>query len=216
MLATDRGYYIPRVGLAKADPAIAYEDSPQLIGFGATISAPHMHSMVLEIAKDRLVSDSSSCSEVSLPETRVLDVGSGSGYLVAAFSRLGGPRCRVFGIEHIPELVEFSTSNLRADDEKLLQTVDIRLGDGRLGLPQGAPFDVIHVGAAAESVPEALIDQLKPGGKLIIPVGKARGEQTLDLYVKDEAEPNKVTKKVITTVQYVPLTSQDKQLSRTR
>jgi protein-L-isoaspartate(D-aspartate) O-methyltransferase len=87
----------------------------------------------------------------------VLDVGSGSGYLVAAMAHIVKPNGFVFGVEHIPELVELSIANVKADDRTLLgKYCDLRASDGRMGLPTEAPFDAIHVGAAAATVPEAL------------------------------------------------------------
>jgi protein-L-isoaspartate(D-aspartate) O-methyltransferase len=108
------------------------------------------------------------------PGARVLDVGSGSGYLVAVFAHLVGPSGKVVGIEHVPELVEWSEKNLRTDglgkslDDKSIEMI---AGDGRKGYEQGGPYDVIHVGAAAPMVPQELIDQLASPGRMFIPVG---------------------------------------------
>lgn len=108
------------------------------------------------------------------PGARVLDVGSGSGYLVAVFAHLVGPSGKVVGIEHVPELVEWSEKNLRKDgfgkslDDKSIEMI---AGDGRKGYEQGGPYDAIHVGAAAPTVPQELIDQLASPGRMFIPVG---------------------------------------------
>ena len=131
MKRVDRAHYVTRADLpgsrvspSTSQASAAYVDSPQYIGFGATISAPHMHAM---------------CTELMLPamerapageERRVLDVGSGSGYLAAVLSRVLGDTGRVYGVEHMPELVELSLNNLRADDPALLQRVTIQQGDG--------------------------------------------------------------------------------------
>lgn len=143
----------------------AYLDQPLPIGHGATISAPHMHAHVLELLKDKLK-----------PGAKVLDVGSGSGILLAYASGMVTPGGCVCGIEHIPELVQFAKSNLARKPEyrQLVEsgTITNVEGDGYAGLPQQGPFDAIHVGAAAPQVPPALLEQLAPGGRLVIPVGK--------------------------------------------
>uniref|UniRef100_UPI0009B46650 protein-L-isoaspartate(D-aspartate) O-methyltransferase-like n=1 Tax=Monopterus albus TaxID=43700 RepID=UPI0009B46650 len=105
------------------------------------------HAHALELLSDKLTEGASA-----------LDVGSGSGYLTACFARMTGPSGRVVGIEHINELVQMSIKNVQADDPELLSSGRIRfvVGDGRLGFPDGAPYDAIHVGAAAATVPRAV------------------------------------------------------------
>lgn len=100
-----------------------------------------------------------------------LDVGSGSGYLLAIMHQLVSPGGRVVGIDHIPELTELSVKNLRADgrgDALDDGTVKVVTGDGRQGFAEGESYDAIHVGAAAPSVPQALIDQLASPGRMFI------------------------------------------------
>lgn len=164
----DRGNYIPK------NP---YMDAPQGIGWGQTISAPHMHGHVLEEMYPYLVGKH---------DLKMLDVGSGSGYLTATMGRwiqpllpsetpLLGPdvRGKVFGIDVYPDLVNLAKDNIRKQDGDLIQNgvVHIQVGDGWKGLPLEAPFDAIHVGAAADGMPYDLVSQLKVGGVMIIPIG---------------------------------------------
>ncbi|EDV29335.1 uncharacterized protein TRIADDRAFT_49594 [Trichoplax adhaerens] len=179
-----------------------YQDCPQSIGYQATISAPHMHAHALQVLASNL---KEGCT--------ILDVGSGSGYLTACMAMMVGSSGKVYGIEHIPELISLSRNNINKFNPSLLESDRIQLivGDGRLGYELGAPFDAIHVGAAAPVTPNALIEQLKPGGNLIIPVGPAGGNQHLEQYTKHA--DGSVTKKSLMSVIYVPLTSKDSQLN---
>ncbi|XP_068109488.1 protein-L-isoaspartate(D-aspartate) O-methyltransferase-like isoform X2 [Hyperolius riggenbachi] len=191
MLQTDRVHYIQN---------FPYMDSPQSIGYRATISAPHMHAHALELLEDKLVEGATA-----------LDVGSGSGYLTACFARMVGPTGKVIGIDHIDQLVQDSMRNVQKDDPTLLSSGRIRfvVGDGRNGYPEGGPYDAIHVGAAAATVPQALLNELKPGGRLILPVGPEGGSQSLEQYDKDS--DGNITKNRLMGVMYVPLTDRKKQ-----
>merc|ERR1712070_1070726 len=107
---------------------------------------------------------------------RALDVGSGSGYLTSVFSHMVGQTGKAIGIEHIPDLVEESLKNTKKDPKTapLLKSgvMELHLVDGREGYQSEAPYNCIHVGAAAPSIPSALTEQLAPGGRLVVPVGK--------------------------------------------
>lgn len=192
MCAVDRGNY--------THPNYAYIDSPQGIGYGATISAPHMHAYALEVLEDKLKSGA-----------RALDVGSGSGYLSACMAMMLQPNGLVVGIEHIPELKAFAEENIRKDQPDLLGSgrLELVVGDGRLGYPEKAPYDAIHVGAAAKEMPQALIDQLAPGGRLVLPMGPENSDQTLIQI--DKTMDGKIKKRSLTSVVFVPLTSKNKQ-----
>lgn len=160
MQMVDRGAYCP------SNP---YQDCPQRIGYNITISAPHMHGYALQELAPNLI-----------PGAKALDVGCGSGYLTACFAELvRGNGGHAYGIDHIEGLVELSETNMRRGNPAYLENGDasVYVADGFKGLPVHAPFDVIHVGAAAPVLPGDLVAQLAPGGKLFIPVGPDGGSQ---------------------------------------
>ncbi|PAV88678.1 hypothetical protein WR25_17254 [Diploscapter pachys] len=138
MLAVDRGDFTP---------SHPYEDSPQGIGYGATISAPHMHAAALEYLKNHLVEGA-----------YALDVGSGSGYLAVCMAKMVGRTGKVVGVDHIPQLVELSIDNTRKHHADMLDSGRLVLveGDGRLGYKADRQYNAIHVGAAAEKIPDAV------------------------------------------------------------
>lgn len=193
MKIVDRKFYCPYH---------PYMDSPQSIGYGATISAPHMHAAALQLLLEQLY-EGATC----------LDVGSGSGYLTACMAEMVGETGCAVGIEHIPQLTELSEKNIQKANPSFLESERVQLvtGDGREGYVEKAPYDAIHVGAAAPVVPEALHKQLKPGGRLIVPVGPRNGDQYLEQHDKLQDGSIKVQK--LMGVRYVPLTSKEKQLS---
>jgi protein-L-isoaspartate(D-aspartate) O-methyltransferase len=200
MKAVDRAHYV-----AVGAP---YQDSPQPIGFGATISAPHMHAEMLERLEPFLK-----------PGNKALDVGSGSGYLSACMAHMvteGGAKGKVVGIEHISELTDLATKSLQEDCPDFLTsgTVELKVGDGRKGWAAEAPYDAIHVGAASPEIPKELLEQLKPGGRMIIPVGPENGDQYLVQVDKDAN--NKVSMTKVTGVRFVPLTSEEHQRGSSR
>ena len=169
----------------------AYEDRPLPIGYDVTISAPHMHAMMLDLMAPHLG-----------PGTSALDVGSGSGYIVACMAKMGA---MAFGIEHIKELIPRSIESIKEalSDEPF----EIKEGDGRLGWAEHGPYDVIHVGAAAQpEVVDVLMKQLKPSGVLIIPVdlGEYRGQSLFEYSFDNEG---KKVEKHICDVAFVPLTN---------
>jgi len=191
MRQTDRGLY-------SKDKQEAYVDVPHSIGWNVTISAPHMHAQCLELLKNHLK-----------PGMKALDVGSGSGYLSACMARMIGIDGKVIGIDVISPLVEWSIQNMNKDDSTLLSSkrVTLKVGDGWKGEIESAPFDCIHVGAAAESVPKALIEQLKKGGRMVIPVG------TVEQYLVqiDKKDDGSIVQQSIMGVRYVPLVKKDKE-----
>ena len=138
--------------------ARAYDDRALPIGHGQTISQPFMVAAI--------------CAALELyGDERVLDVGTGSGYQAAVLAELAA---EVVTIERVPALAERAAKSLAAAG---YGGVEVRVGDGTLGVPERAPFDGIAVAAAAPSVPEALYDQLAPNGRMVVPVGSRRDQQ---------------------------------------
>lgn len=134
----------------------AYSDYPLPIGEGQTISAPHMVAMM--------------CDYLELKKgDKVLEIGAGSGYHAAVIAEMIGDDGHVYSVERIKWLVEFSKENLKRAGYK---NVTVILSDGTLGLSEHAPYDKIGVTCAAPDVPPPLLEQLKTGGKMVIPIGK--------------------------------------------
>ena len=133
----------------------AYADAALPIGHGQTISQPYMVARIVEALSLQ-------------PGERVLDVGTGSGYQAAVLAELA---VEVVTIERIPELAEAAKRALAAGG---YENVEVRVGDGTLGVPDRAPFKAIAVAAAAPDVPDTLYEQLEPGGRMAIPVGRRR------------------------------------------
>jgi protein-L-isoaspartate(D-aspartate) O-methyltransferase len=177
-------------------PASPYEDSPQPIGHRATISAPHMHANACESLLTYLT-----------PGAKVLDIGSGSGYLTAVLANLVGPHGSVVGIDHIQPLVDMCNRNMAKSEEgrRMLNSGQVKFvtGDGRKGWKEDAPYDAIHVGAAAAEHHIELTDQLKAPGRLFVPVAEGWSQH---IYVIDKKEDGSLERKKLYGVQYVPLT----------
>ena len=147
----------------------AYEDAALPIGGGQTMSQPYMVAKMAEL--------------LSLDgDERVLDVGTGSGYHAAVLAELAR---EVVTIERVPELAESARASL---DAAGYDGVEVRVGDGTLGVPERAPFDAITVAAAAPLLPESLYEQLRIGGRLVVPVG-GRLNQRLELIVRSPEGP---------------------------
>ena len=147
----------------------AYSDAALPIGHGQTISQPYMVALIAEVLRVR-------------PDELVLDVGTGSGYQAAVLAELGAD---VVTVERIPELAEQARANLEAAG---YAQVEVRVGDGTLGVPERAPFDAVAVAAAAPAMPETLYEQLRPRGRLVVPVGGPRA-QRLEVVVRSPEGP---------------------------
>jgi protein-L-isoaspartate(D-aspartate) O-methyltransferase len=162
--------------------AYAYDDGALPIGHSQTISQPFVVATI--------------CSLLALTgDERVLDVGTGSGYQAAVLAELAR---EVVTIERIPELAEEARETLL---EAAYGNVEVRVGDGSLGVPDRAPFDGVAVAAAAPTVPPALYDQLVDGGRLVVPRGSRWGQEL----VLVERTPDRPVERTTIPVRFVPL-----------
>lgn len=196
-----------KVDRAHYSPFRPYEDSPQSIGHGATISAPHMHASAVEQLLDRVLPTAAD------PAPRVLDVGSGSGYLTHVLAELAGPRGVVVGVEHIAELRDLGEANMAksAEGKALLESGRVRfvVGDGRKGWKgdgEDEGWDAIHVGASARELHPELLAQLKAPGRMFIPLDDVPGSQMQHVWVVDRDAAGEVSSRKLFGVRYVPLT----------
>lgn len=185
MARVPRHAFVPRM-----ETAYAYDNQPLPIGYGQTISQPYIVAVM---------SDQAAIG----PGARVLEVGTGSGYQAAVLAEMGA---EVWTIEALPELAEEAARRLKAAG---YDKVHCRQGDGAKGWPEHAPFDAILVTAAATAIPPALIDQLKHGGRMIIPLGAPdslfRFGASQRLLRIDKAADGTISEKVILPVAFVPL-----------
>ncbi|HEX9185413.1 MAG TPA: protein-L-isoaspartate(D-aspartate) O-methyltransferase [Burkholderiales bacterium] len=167
-----------------AQAGSAYRNHPLPIGAGQTISQPYIVALSTDLVQPRA-------------GQRVLEVGTGSGYQAAMLAEIVG---KVYTIELIAALGNAAAERLSALG---YTNVEVRIGDGYAGWPEAAPFDAIVVTAAAPRVPQALIEQLKPGGRMVIPVGESGAAQEL-LVITKRADGGIDTRSVL-PVRFVPL-----------
>ena len=182
MLAVPREIFVP-----EDQRPYAYEDRPLPVGFGQTISAPSVVARMTELLD-------------VMPGHKVLEVGTGSGYQASILAWLVGDEGHVWTIERVPQLAERARSVI--ESLGLASRVTVIVGDGSLGYPQAAPFDRIIVTAAAPRVPRPLLEQLKVGGRLVIPVGGRDGQV---LQVIDRRGPDRYEVRHDLEVLFVPL-----------
>eukprot|EP00828_Plagiopyla_frontata_P029505 TRINITY_DN38178_c0_g1_i1.p3 TRINITY_DN38178_c0_g1~~TRINITY_DN38178_c0_g1_i1.p3 ORF type:complete len:167 (+),score=28.29 TRINITY_DN38178_c0_g1_i1:157-657(+) len=143
---------------------------------------------------------------------KALDIGFGSGFICAAFAELIGKTGKVYGVDHIQGIKDFAQENISKANQYLLDSgrVELLVQDGRKGLSQYGPYDVIHVGGAIESISQEIKDQLAPGGRLFAPVGLQGGFQTIIILDKDKK--GKITEKSLLKVIYGMLGNAEDQL----
>lgn len=165
-------------------------NTPVAIGFGQTISQPATVAFMLELLQPK-------------KGEKILDVGSGSGWTGGLLAQIVGAEGKVYGVERIRELKEFAEGNLAKYNFIKKGIGQIFCSDGTKGLPNFSPFDKIVVAAAAEEIPEALLKQLRVGGRLVIPVGKQFESQ--DMVVVDKVGEDKFKKKIFPGFIFVPL-----------
>lgn len=176
---------VPRHRFVPAELAPrAYDDTPLPIGYDQTISQPYVVAFMTEAA-------------ALTPDTKVLDIGTGSGYQAAVLAEIVG---QVYSIEIVPDLAERSR-RLLADLG--YGNVQVRTGDGYRGWPDEAPFDAIVVAAAPDHVPPALVEQLAVGARLVIPVGRF----TQEILIVTKTADGSTTEAVL-PVRFVPMTGE--------
>jgi protein-L-isoaspartate(D-aspartate) O-methyltransferase len=178
-----RSFFVPQQWQDDAEA-----DRPLEIGCGQTISQPYVVAAMIEAL------------ELTGSE-RILEVGTGSGYVTAIIAEMMPVSAAIRGIEIIPELAERARRVLA---ELGYENVQVRVGDGALGWPEAAPFDAIVVSAAPRAVPPALLDQLAPGGRLVLPVGPSPEQQELQLWRR--LPSGDLEKRGLMKVRFVPLT----------
>ena len=180
MQTVPRHWFVPKELVRKA-----YDDTPLPIGYGQTISQPYIVAYMTQTVK-------------AGKEDKILEIGTGSGYQAAILSAIAG---EIYTIEIIPQLAQTASLRLKKRGYK---NVKARCADGYYGWQQQAPFDAIIVTAAAGHIPPPLLKQLKPGGRMVIPVGGPFMVQSLVLAKKDKA--GAITTQNLMPVRFVPFT----------
>lgn len=180
LLAVPRHAFVP-----PEQRDLAYADHPLPIGQGQTISQPYIVAIMSQLLHVR-------------GGERVFELGTGSGYQAAVLAAMG---LHVYTLEIVPELAQRARLALA---ELGYDQVQVRVGDGWAGWPEAAPFDGIIVTAAAPCLPQPLVDQLRPGGRLVIPVGAPHEIQQLAVYVKGAS--GQLEGQTVLPVRFVPVT----------
>lgn len=180
MLKVPRHLFVPKLYQSSA-----YIDTPLSIGYGQTISAPHM------VAK--------MCDVLDLKSNhKILEIGTGSGYNAAVMAEITDNKAEIYSIESIMQLTSYAKNNLKSAG---YNNIEVILSDGSLGFKQKAPYDRICVTAASPRILPSLVDQLKKGGKMVIPVG----DRLQNLYLIIKNEDGEISKQDFGKVIFVPL-----------
>jgi protein-L-isoaspartate(D-aspartate) O-methyltransferase len=178
----DRSDFVP-----EGSRRVAGQDRPLPIGHGQTISQPYVVAFMTQALELR-------------GSERVLEIGTGSGYQAAVLAQLCG---EVYTVEIIPELAQAASERLARLG---FDNVHLRQGDGTLGWPEVAPFDAIMGTAAPERLPPSLLEQLRPGGRLVLPVGPTGGVQELIRVTRPLGEGSMPQVERLLPVRFVPMT----------
>ena len=176
-----RGFFVP-----VAYQQYAYADYPLPIGQGQTISAPSIVAFMTKMLDVQ-------------PGMKILEIGAGCGYQSSILAELVGPKGVVYSVERVPEMVELARMNIAKLE---YNNITVIYGDGTLGYPDAAPYDRIIVTCGAPQVPQPLIDQLKEGGKMLIPVGQMFWQ---DLIRVERGKGKEIKQNSILPVTFVPL-----------
>jgi len=179
MRKVERHRFIPTDG-----QALAYRDGPVPIGQGQTISQPYIVACMTEVLEPQ-------------PSDRVLEIGTGSGYQTAVLAELVAAVYTIENVERLAKQVEMILNQMDYENIRL------RLGDGHQGWPEAAPFDKVIVTAAPAKLPKVLLDQLKLGGRMIVPVGRWRQELVLIRHTPDGCRRERLM-----PVRFVPMVKQ--------
>ncbi|KAG5668420.1 hypothetical protein PVAND_016360 [Polypedilum vanderplanki] len=195
MKQTDRRFY--------CRTANCYVDQPQQIGTYATFPAPHAHAYALESLANHIH-----------PNSKILDIGCGTGYLTACFARLIQAKARenltaatgtVYAVDYHPKLIEFAVESLNLDDQKLIKNGRVKIfQSGSIkACTEFGPFDVIHVGVASNETPSELLSQLNLYGRMLCSVGPRSGSHIMEQY--DRISTSEVSKKILANEIYIPI-----------
>jgi len=177
--------HVPREDFVPDDlRGSAFRDGALPVGHGQTISQPYMVAIMTDLLE-------------LTPDSTVLEIGTGTGYQAAILAQLA---TQVYSVERIPELARAAQQRL---SKMGYDNIDIRCGDGYLGWPEKAPFDAIVVTAAAPDIPPALLEQLGPVGRMVIPLGLPYWHQELNLVTRDRK--GKIHRSELLAVAFVPL-----------
>lgn len=176
-----------------------YDDHAKKINYGGTISAPHMHALILKLLESHLT-----------PNAKVLDIGSGSGYLTLCMALMLGGSGKVIGIDHVHQLVDQSTDKIR-QHFSYESRIEFVTADGRRGYLPESPYDVINIGGAIDEVPQIILDQLKPNGRIVVPLSYGSGQKLVTI---DKSTSGRISTRERGRVKFAFITDLESQLTR--